>query len=409
MILVTVGSAPYSFLRLIEAADQLAVQSGQEVIIQYGLSKPILKNSKGFAFIPYDEMLELFQKAEIVISHASAGPVLFAERYRKPLILFPRSGDRGEHIDNHQLEFSKALSQEGTEFEILYDEKELWLAVQRTLLKKQTGPENASRRAEVTKEIERCLGIIEMEKKERFRKSGWRKLKELLYYFRVYRFLSSLWNHTFWMLRNGYEPKDFWERWSGRYVREKLRSAIGSSHIWLAEKVKQKRSGGRILEAGMANGKTLEYLYESTGRLHQFYGVDISQAMISRAVQSLPPILASHSLCADVAALPFLDNSFDVVFTRGVLMHCADQKLEAVLRELERVSKGEIYLIEETFWSPDSSNGKSFSLNAYTFIHDYEKVLNGLGWEITEKQRVEEAVTVLECRVCLTSKSKSFS
>lgn len=394
-ILVTVGSAPHPFKRLVEAADDLAGKTGGEVIIQYGFTKTKLKHAQGFDFVPYEKMTELFQNADLIISHASAGPVLFTEQHHKKLILFPRSGDRGEHVDNHQIGFASALRDKGADWEIVFDEKELPAAVEKTL-KQPSGIKISHQRGEVASEIAEYLKTTER-RKNAFKSTAWRKLKELLYFLRVYRFLASLRNHTFWMLRGGYRPKDFWNKWSTYYISEKSRSTIGPSHEWLLEKIQKYRSG-RILEAGSGFGRTLDYLQ---GRTHglSFYGADISIEMLSYGRRQFPAV-AERTLCTDMVDLPFPKASFTAVYTRGVLMHCVPEKLEAVLKELERVSQGELILIEETFWDMASNQGKSFSLNDYTFIHDYSALLEKLGWVVSEKKVLDDGMLVLICLVC---------
>ncbi len=394
MILVTVGSAPHPFPRLVRAADELAAISGKEVVIQCGFTRLDLKHAKGFDFVPYEEMSALYQKAELVISHASAGPILFARKFKKPLILFPRSGDAGEHIDNHQMDFAHALLREKTDFEIVFDGKDIEIAV-----KKSSGGTGKSFAAEhsgesVRKEIQKHLESLEQRKAVRSRSSVWRKFKELLYYLRIYRFLSSLLNQTFWILRYGYRPKDFWNRWSERYSKEKARGVIGSSHWWLLEKL-QKYTGGRVLEAGCGYGRTLQFLNSKAEDAFFLCGADISLSMIEFARKSLPPEMGIRTLCADMNSLPFSDQVFDVVFTRGALMHCPEEALDKVFLELERVSKGEILLVEEAFGSQPAEGVKTFSLNAYTFIHDYESMLLKRGWEIMEKSLVDEGMVVL--------------
>ena len=398
MILVTVGSAPHPFPRLVDAAERLAQKTGHEVVIQYGFTRPVLKFARGFDFVPYEEMLSLFQKADVIISHASAGPILFAGRYQKPLILFPRSGDLNEHVDNHQIDFSKAMQHEGAGFEIVFEAAGLEAALER--ISKAPYSAVSHNRTGMTEVIRQFLDDPETARRESSGRWGLRKIKELLYYLRIYRFLASLRSHTFWLLRNGYTPKDFWNRWSARYIHEKSRGAIGASHAWLFEKIRQYPLGAKVLEAGVAYGRTIAYLYEKTGCAMSFYGADISYAMLDYGRKHLPAQLASHIVCSDITALPYPDGAFDIVFTRGVLMHCPQDTIEKAISELERVAKGEMILIEEAFWNDASHRGPTFSLNDYTFIHDYSSILARKGWQISEKKVVDEGMVALICMVC---------
>jgi UDP-N-acetylglucosamine transferase subunit ALG13 len=131
MIFVTVGSAPHDFTRLVKAADDIAGGTGIPMVIQRGFSVYTPRHAKYFDFVPYDDALELYRTADIIISHASAGPIMYARKSNKPLIVFPRSGDRHEHVDNHQLETAKAVEGSSPMLEVVYDAAGLPAAIER--------------------------------------------------------------------------------------------------------------------------------------------------------------------------------------------------------------------------------------------------------------------------------------
>ena len=83
--------------------------------------------------------------------------------------------------------------------------------------------------------------------------------------------------------------------------------------------------GMRVLDAGCGNG---EYLRALAGYPVRAAGCDLSAGML-RAVPH--PAL----FCADVAALPVRDGSFDVVLAVHMLYHVPDR--QAAVRELRRV------------------------------------------------------------------------
>ena len=94
--------------------------------------------------------------------------------------------------------------------------------------------------------------------------------------------------------------------------------------------------GKRVLEIGLGQGADSEQIIR---RGAVWSGVDLTLEAIERVssrlrLRNLP---REHLECASALALPFPDNSFDVVFSHGVLHHIPDVK--AAQREIARVLK----------------------------------------------------------------------
>lgn len=395
MILVTVGSAPHDFSRLIRAVDQIAPRLEKEVVIQVGFSRYRPQHSRWFDFVSYEEMLRYFERASVIVSHTSAGPILHAKRLGKSLLLFPRSGDLDEHVDNHQIEVARALEQaEPGAFEVAYEVSQLEGALRRALSKssemaegKKEGPR------EVVDRIRDYVDSLETPP------SFYRRLKQAFFRLRIYQFLSDLRNNTFWLLRQGYNPPEFWKGWSRTFFRQKFRHAIGGSHRWLLDEI-QRKGGGRILEAGCCFGRTLKFLAAQGDSRGEVVGVDFSLDMLRYGRSYLGPPLNRRLVCGEVTRLPFPDHSFDLVFTHGTLMHLPEEALRPALAELERVSRGSLCLIEEAYWNRHPPPKSVVRPNPYTFLHNYLPVLAELGWEIRETRFVEEGAMVLICLAC---------
>jgi len=113
MIFVTIGTHSQGFDRLVHAVDSLAARSKEEFIIQIGDASSKPKYAKWFTHRSEKEMGELYRRARVVISHAGAGSIISALRYKKPLIVVPRLKKFGEHIDDHQKELANAVSEAG--------------------------------------------------------------------------------------------------------------------------------------------------------------------------------------------------------------------------------------------------------------------------------------------------------
>jgi glycosyltransferase involved in cell wall biosynthesis/UDP-N-acetylglucosamine transferase subunit ALG13 len=110
MILVTVGTHDQGFERLVRAADELAAQVKETVVIQYGSSQYIPKHAKCFQWTSNEEMERLTGEARIVVTHAASGAVILALRLGKPLVVAPRARRYGEAIDDHQQQLAAAIS-----------------------------------------------------------------------------------------------------------------------------------------------------------------------------------------------------------------------------------------------------------------------------------------------------------
>jgi len=113
MIFVTIGLHYQGFNRLIKAVDELALKIDEEVIAQISSTKYTPKNIEYFREKNIEEVDEYFKDARIIISHAGIGSIITALKYEKPLIVVPRLKKYGEHTNDHQMEVSRQVAQEG--------------------------------------------------------------------------------------------------------------------------------------------------------------------------------------------------------------------------------------------------------------------------------------------------------
>lgn len=94
-----------------------------------------------------------------------------------------------------------------------------------------------------------------------------------------------------------------------------------------------------VLDVGAGNGTLTWHLAQRAGRT---VGIDFSRNLLERAPTELPFVQG------DALSLPFADNSFDVVVESNFLHHVDDPV--AVLREMKRVARARIMLIEPNRW-----------------------------------------------------------
>ena len=235
-----------------------------------------------------------------------------------------------------------------------------------------------------------------MKKKHRHEKL----LKKILFRLRLLNLISKIRNKTFFLLKHGYAPRHFWNDWSDTYFHQPCRKEVDQSHFWLLEVVKKIKPES-ILEVGCGFGKNMDFLNKNLSHPTKLFGLDISESMVKKAKVFVPD--NASFACGDILNLPFPDNSFDLVFTHGTLMHISSDNLSTAILELRRIAKKGIIIIEEVLWNSIEQQKNITQLNEYTFIHDYEKIFQDLGFETKELKRYEDYVDLI-CMHCSISK-----
>lgn len=111
MIYITVGNHDQPFDRFLTVIDDLAQKLGLEAVMQKGVSKYVPKHCEASDYFPFSKSEEFFQTAQVVVGHAGIGTVISALKWKTPLIICPRRREYGEHLNDHQLEISRELSE----------------------------------------------------------------------------------------------------------------------------------------------------------------------------------------------------------------------------------------------------------------------------------------------------------
>lgn len=113
MIFVTVGTHEQAFNRLVEYIDNLKKKDviKEDVIMQIGYSTYEPKYCKWQKLYPYQEMINLVEQARIVITHGGPSSFIMPLQIGKTPIVVPRRSDFNEHVNDHQVSFSKAVAE----------------------------------------------------------------------------------------------------------------------------------------------------------------------------------------------------------------------------------------------------------------------------------------------------------
>lgn len=95
---------------------------------------------------------------------------------------------------------------------------------------------------------------------------------------------------------------------------------------------------GVILDDGCGTGAFLEFARRRGAKVERYVGIDVSRAMLAHAERRLRLAGADHLLVqADACRLPFADDTFDVVYARGLLHHLPEPARG--MQEIHRVLK----------------------------------------------------------------------
>ena len=125
--------------------------------------------------------------------------------------------------------------------------------------------------------------------------------------------------------------------WSGEfgddYVERNKAASEGRRPFW--EHVLGAIEAGSALEIGCNVGGNLRWLAELLGA-ENVAGVDVNERALEVVRSEVPGVDAR---VASARELPFADNSFDLVFTTGVLIHQSPDELPHVMDEIVRCSR----------------------------------------------------------------------
>lgn len=111
MIFVTVGTHEQPFNRLVEYMDDWAKSRDEEVVMQTGFSTYRPNNCDWSELFPYQEMLRYVDKARIVITHGGPSSFIMPLQIGKIPVVVPRKREFDEHVNDHQVDFSKAVAE----------------------------------------------------------------------------------------------------------------------------------------------------------------------------------------------------------------------------------------------------------------------------------------------------------
>ena len=123
MIFVTVGTHEQPFNRLIQKVDDLVADGDirEKVIVQTGFSTYVPKHCEAHKMMSFDEMQQALKDARIVITHGGPSSFIEALQFGKVPIVVPRQEKYHEHVNDHQVEFTKLIAKRMNNIIPVYD------------------------------------------------------------------------------------------------------------------------------------------------------------------------------------------------------------------------------------------------------------------------------------------------
>ena len=125
---------------------------------------------------------------------------------------------------------------------------------------------------------------------------------------------------------------------------------------------------GSALEVGCNVGANTRWLAELLGVEH-VAGVDINASALEQAREAVP---GADLRLAPARALPFADDSFDLVFTTGVLIHQPPDELDEVLDEIVRCSRQ--YVLCGEYAAPELKEVRYRGVQGALFRNDFGRL-----------------------------------
>ena len=123
MIFVTVGTHEQPFNRLVKKVDDLVAQGNikEKVVIQTGFSTYNASHCEAHKMMSFDEMQQAFKDARIVITHGGPSSFIEALQFGKVPIVVPRRQEYNEHVNDHQVDFTKLIEKRMNNIIPVYD------------------------------------------------------------------------------------------------------------------------------------------------------------------------------------------------------------------------------------------------------------------------------------------------
>lgn len=139
------------------------------------------------------------------------------------------------------------------------------------------------------------------------------------------------------------------------------------------------KAGSSLLDVGCAKGFMLYDLMALVPGI-ELAGIDVSEYAIENAKEEVKPLLRIGS----AEALPFEDNSFDVVMSINTVHNLEEAECAKALQEIDRVSRGKAFITVDAYRNDEEKERMlQWALTAKTIMHvdDWKQFFNDIGYQ----------------------------
>lgn len=162
MVFVTVGTHEQPFDRLLRAVDALVADGSldEPVFVQAGYCGYEPRRCEWERFLPAREMRERMEAADVVVTHGGPSSFIEAMAAGKVPVVVPRRAELGEHVNDHQVEFVRAVAERMGGIVPVYDVSALGGAIEEARRLSGPGTGFKSHNAEFCEELARRIGEL---------------------------------------------------------------------------------------------------------------------------------------------------------------------------------------------------------------------------------------------------------
>jgi UDP-N-acetylglucosamine transferase subunit ALG13 len=113
LLFVTLGTDRHPFPRLLRWVGNWASDHRQwRIEVQHGAT-PAPRFGHALTYCSHEEMRALFRRASVVVAHAGPATITQARAFGHVPVVVARDPTLGEHVDDHQILFSRRLAAAG--------------------------------------------------------------------------------------------------------------------------------------------------------------------------------------------------------------------------------------------------------------------------------------------------------
>ena len=150
-----------------------------------------------------------------------------------------------------------------------------------------------------------------------------------------------------------------------------------------------------VLEAGCNVGNNLSGFPSS----FDVHGIDMNEKALNGARVQYPTF---HFDKGSITKMPYNDSQFDLVFTRGVLIHIDQNDMSSVIKELFRVSRK--WIINLEYFGEDGKTIKWKRGDNLLWYRDMKKWWNNRGVDIISDVDMPQELDIGKTRLTIVKK-----